>query len=153
MEYCLLADEPAAANTVAQWYYDQWCKASGRATFEAVFENVSASINREKPPLIVLCKHNNHIIGAAELKLREMAAYPEYEFWLGGVYVTQEYRGQGIAAQLVARIIEIAQGFGITYLHLQTEDLTGGLYRQFGFEHLHQVNSKGIEVTVMRAQI
>lgn len=151
MEFRLLADEPSAAGTVAQWYFDQWCKETGRATLEAVQQNVSAAINRDAAPVIVLAKDDGTLVAAAELKIREMNAFPDYEFWLGGVYVTPNCRGKGIASNLVSRVIDLARSFGIKQLHLQTEDLSGGLYRQFGFEHLHQVDSKGIQVTVMRA--
>jgi hypothetical protein len=36
-------------------------------------------------------------VGAAELKNRETAIFPEYEYWLGGVYVVEKARGQGDA--------------------------------------------------------
>ena len=152
MEFCLLADDPSAAKTVANWYFEEWCKESGRATFDSVQKNVSASINTKKPPLIVLCKDKGILVGAAELKIREMDLFPKYEFWLGGVFVKEDFRSNGIASALVTRVIEIAREFNIKKLYLQTEDLTGGLYSKFGFEHLHQVDSKGVQVAVMCAE-
>lgn len=92
------------------------------------------------------------MVGAAELKIREMDLFPEYEFWLGGVFVKEDFRSNGIASALVTRVIEIAREFNIKKLYLQTEDLTGGLYSKFGFEHLHQVDSKGVQVAVMYAE-
>ncbi|KIO35163.1 GNAT family N-acetyltransferase [Shewanella sp. cp20] len=152
MEFCLLADDPSAADTVARWYYDQWCRASGRHSFQFVRENVSSATCRLGAPMIVLAKQKGELVGAAELKIREMEMFPEYEFWLGGVYVREQARGQGVASALVKEVLRQARRAGIAMLYLQTEDLSGGLYTQFGFRHLEQVDSKGVLVTVMVAE-
>jgi GNAT superfamily N-acetyltransferase len=47
------------------------------------------------------------LIGAAQLKIREMDIYPGREFWLGAVYVDPAARGQGIGELLVKRIEDI----------------------------------------------
>ncbi len=151
MEFCLLADDPAAADTVAQWYFDEWCRDTGRHSFEFVRENVSAATNRESAPMLVLAKANEVLVGAAELKLREMDMFPEYQHWLGGVYVQSHVRSQGVASALVGEVMRRARQAGIDKLYLQTEDLSGGLYTKFGFKPLHQVDSKGVLVSVMVA--
>jgi len=153
MEFSLLADEPGAANTVAQWYFDEWCKDTGRYSIEFIREKVSGAINRDQAPLIVLAKESDTLLGSAELKIREMDAYPQYEFWLGGVYVAKLARGKGIGSALVSEVIKRAQEIGIKRLYLQTEYLSGGLYSEHGFEPIEQVDSKGITVLVMVAQI
>lgn len=153
MKFSLLADEPNAANKVAQWYFDEWCRDTGRYSFEEVLEKVSASINRDRAPLIVLAKESDTLLGSAELKIREMDNYPQYEFWLGGVYVAKPFRGKGIGSALVVEVIKRAQEFGIKKLYLQTENLSGGLYSEHGFEPIEQTGSKGLTVLVMVANI
>lgn len=59
MRFSLLADHPHEANTVAQWYFDEWCKESGRYPFEFVQKNVAQATNTDKPPLLVLCHLDN----------------------------------------------------------------------------------------------
>ncbi|MBU0914708.1 MAG: GNAT family N-acetyltransferase [Gammaproteobacteria bacterium] len=149
MEFLLLADEPSAAETVASWYFEQWCRATGRYTKEQVLTKVSAAINRNNAPMLILAKLDKELVGAAELKIREMEAYPDYEFWLGGVYVTSQARGYGVASALVNEALSRARAAGIKQLYLQTEDLTGGLYVRHGFVPLARVGSKGIDVLVM----
>ncbi len=153
MEFSLLADEPGAANKVAQWYFDEWCKDTGRYSFESVQEKVSASINRDRAPLIVLAKESDTLLGSAELKIREMDTYPQYEFWLGGVYVIKPARGKGIGSALVNEVIKRAQEIGIKKIYLQTEKLSGGLYSAHGFEPIEKTDSKGVTVLVMVAHI
>ena len=153
MEFALLADEPSAAETVATWYFNQWCRDSGRYSEQYVREQVFSATNRDRAPLMVLAKRQGQLVGAAELKIREMADYPQYEFWVGGVYVDGPYRGQGIAAQLVVEVIARARAAGIAELYLQTEDLTGGLYAGLGFRPVEQADSKGVQVVIMVADL
>lgn len=153
MEFLLLADEPSASETVASWYFEQWCRDTGRYSKEQVLAKVSAATNRTAPPLLILAKLNNELVGAAELKIREMELYPDYEFWLGGVYVSPQARGFGVASALVKEALRRARAAGITQLYLQTEDLTGGLYARHGFVPLAQVESKGIDVLIMMTNL
>ena len=74
MEFSLLADEPGAAKTVARWYFDEWCKDTGRYSLEFIQKKVSGAINRDQAPLIVLAKESDTLLGSAELKIREMDA-------------------------------------------------------------------------------
>ena len=149
IEFLLLADEPSAAETVASWYFDQWCRKTGLYTKEQVLAKVSAAKNRKHPPLLILVKLEHELVGSAELKIREMELYPDYEFWLGGVYVSQQARGYGVASALVKESLVRACAAGIKQLYLQTEDLTGGLYASLGFVPVEQVRSKGSDVLIM----
>jgi GNAT superfamily N-acetyltransferase len=90
-------------------------------------------------------------VGAAELKNREMAIFPEYGYWLGGVYIVEKARGQGVASMLVTEILCCARRAGISKLYLQTENLTGGIYCRHGFKAVEEVNNKGVHVLLMVA--
>ena len=153
MEFSLLADEPESVPLVATWYFDQWCKDTGRYTYEQMEKKLSTSINREQAPLILLAKVKGELAGAAELKIREMDEFPEYEYWIGGVYVAESHRGKGIAARLVDELKYRAGKMDITSLYLQTEDLTGGLYTKRGFRPIIELESKWGRVAVMKADL
>lgn len=101
--------------------------------------------------MLVLAEEGGEVLGAAELKIREMDIYPDYEFWLGGVYVDEPRRGRGVASALVREVLSRARAAGIERLYLQTEDLSGGLYRRHGFEPIEEVDYKGHRVVVMVA--
>ena len=151
MELALLADNPEAVDKVAKWYFDEWASAISGATLDRVVEKVSTFVSRESAPMLVLAKEAGEVIGAAELKTREMDIYPDYEFWLGGVYVDEKKRGRGVASSLVSEVLSRARAAGIKRLYLQTENLSGGLYTQHGFKPLGEVNDKGHRVLVMVA--
>lgn len=101
---------------------------------------------------MVLATEDTEVIGAAELKYREMSIYPEKEHWLGGVFVSREYRGRGVASTLIERVVEIAEWFRVEVLHLQTARLGGGLYSRLRWSPFEQANYRGREVLAMRRQ-
>jgi GNAT superfamily N-acetyltransferase len=153
MKFSLLADNPQAADTVAQWYFDEWASSVPGTTVDDVKRKVAQSTRRHTAPMVVLASEHDVVIGAGELKLHEMDIFPEYQYWLGGIYVDRGRRGNGIGSLLVKQIIDRAIRAGIDTLYLQTESLAGGIYAKLGFCPVKEVNYNGYDVLVMRAEI
>lgn len=149
MQFIFLADKPDFKPQVAQWFLDQWGHLSN-ATLERNETKLSEYLNREKIPLMILAMENNTVMGCAYLCFHEMSIYQDKEHWVGGVYVEPPYRGKMLASKMVLELERIAKQFGVEALHLQTEDLSGGLYAKLGFEELEQVNYRGVDVSVRR---
>ncbi|GLP94775.1 GNAT family N-acetyltransferase [Paraferrimonas sedimenticola] len=152
-EWQLLADRPETIPQVALWYFREWCEESGRYRLEEVQQNVAKSVERTQAPLILLGFQDSELACAGEFKLTEMDMYPDYEHWIGGIYVDPQHRGLGLGRQLVERLMAIAKRAGVKQLYLQTERLDGGLYSPLGFKPIHQVNNKGVDVRVMVANL
>ncbi|MBN3561027.1 GNAT family N-acetyltransferase [Aliamphritea spongicola] len=153
MEFILLADRPQARLTIADWYSREWGYLLEVPPADYFAVQLNDYLNRDAVPLIVMAVDGDVLMGAAQLKYREMSIYPEKEFWLGGVYVDAPYRGRKIASALVARIEDKARQLGITRLHLQTEDLTGGLYTRSGWQATEQVDYRNTDVLVMTKEL
>ena len=153
MELEYLADNEKVIPILAGWYFDEWGHLEKGNTLDKVTEKLHAYLNTDKIPLIVLAIEGDKILGAAQLKYREMDIYPEKEHWLGGVYVSPKYRGHKIAEKIVGKIISVAKKLSVYKLYLQTEALSGGLYRRLGWKPLEQVNYRGLDVLVMENKI
>lgn len=149
----LLVDNFYTHKIVAKWYFDEWLSSVPNVTIDRVENKLAKAINRETAPLMVLAKDDDHLLGAAELKIREMDIYPQYEHWLGGVYVEESARGQGVGKALTLDVINRARKAGIGKLYLQTESLSGGLYADCGFKPIEEVEYKGYRVLVMVADL
>ncbi len=149
-QFKLLVDVPQYAEQIAHWYYTEWCEQSNRYTLSQVHDKVAGATRRLGAHLITCLIYDDELIGCAELKFHEMDIYPEYEFWLGGVYVDKRHRRDGAASKIVTDIIKRARDANIDTLYLQTEDLSGGLYTKLGFMPIEQVTYKGVDVLVMR---
>lgn len=153
MELVYLADNKQAIPVIANWYFEQWGFLRQDDSLQKVTARLEEYLNRDKIPLMVLAMEDGEILGASQLKYREMDIYPEKEHWLGGVYVAETHRGNGIATALVKKIITLAEQFGVEKLYLQTEHPDGGLYRRLGWQGIERVNNHGMEVLVMEKAI
>ena len=153
MQLELLSARPAAITQIAKWYSDEWGYiGEGRSTSELELK-LNEYLNHDKLPLIITVRDNDELIAAAQLRFHEMDIYPDRTHWLGGVYVAAAYRGQGVAETLINAVIEKATALGVTRLNLQTENMTGGLYKKLGWQAVEQVTYHGIKVLVMEKLI
>lgn len=153
IRHALLADHPDAAGCVAQWYFQEWGHRRPGNTFTATLDRVQSYANRDRIPLMLLALDRDAVIAAAALKIREMDMFPDREHWLGGVYVHAAYRGRSVAARLIEDIVATASRLAVDVLHLQTEQLDGGLYARLGWVPRERVTNGGIEVLVMDRRI
>ncbi|PQJ49169.1 GNAT family N-acetyltransferase [Vibrio jasicida] len=146
-----LADFPDETSIIAQWYFDEWAYTVPGVTPSQVQEKVllKANSRREFPLAFVLHDEYNKLAAVAELKIRENVHFPEYEHWLGGVYVEFSSRGKGYAAALVTHAQNHVLQLCIAKLFLQCEAHNQALYVRHGFRPLHKANHNGVETTIM----
>jgi len=153
IEIDYLANHTESLEEIANWYEDEWGYLRELSGLPPYIERLPEYLNTEKLPLMVLARLGGVAVATAQLKFREMDIYPDYEHWLGGVYVAKDHRLFGIASRIVERVILEAERFGIRRLYLQTEKLDGGLYRRLGWEPLERVEYMGRSVLVMSRSI
>lgn len=150
MEISLLADHPDEAPKIAKWYFDEWSHHAPNMTAGMVLENVlEKTRNRDRLPMALVAHIDHELVGTLELKIRENKHYPEYEYWIGGVYTHSQYRGQGIASQLLDQAKGLAIALGIHQLYLQCESFNVNFYTKHGFKALHQAPHYNLETTIM----
>jgi GNAT superfamily N-acetyltransferase len=153
MKLELLANHPEMLPILAKWYFDHWGHHRENHSIAKEIDRLQEYLNINNIPLIVIALEEGELMGAAQLKIREMSIYPEKEFWLGGVYVSKDHRGKRVAEKIIKKIISLAEDFGVTVLYLQTEKLDGGLYRRMGWKPIEQVKYRGLDVLVMELPI
>ena len=150
MEVSFLADNPHESIKIAQWYFDEWACTVPNVTLDMVHEKVlDRSKSKLEIPLIVTVHDEQELVGAAELKYRENKHYPEYEHWVGGVYVKPTHRGKGYSSALISKAKEHANKLGIKSLYLQCKDHNIGLYVKHGFQALHETEHNSVKRTIM----
>ena len=62
-------------------------------------------MKRDKTPLTLVAFKDEKPVGIAALKIREMEIHPQYQHWLGSVYVKENWRKMGIGSTLVKAVI------------------------------------------------
>jgi len=153
MEFIYLKDKPEFIPQIAHWYFKQWGYLMETPSVEIIKDKLQAQLNSSKIPLVLLLINNEELLGACQLKYHEMDIYPEKEHWLGGVYVCHKHRGKGLAKQLVIKAKDIANSLSIKTLYLQTENLSGGVYAQLGWQPIEKISNKGEQVLVMQCAL
>tara|TARA_Y100001956_G_C3981235_1_gene125197 strand:- start:41 stop:526 length:486 start_codon:yes stop_codon:yes gene_type:complete len=149
MEISLLAEHPHEVSKIASWYFREWASKVPNVTEKMVQEDIALKATNKAMPLSIVAHENGSLVGTLELKFRENKNYPEYVNWVGGVYVPEEYRGNGVAKKLLNEAKKIAVDFGVKALYLQCESKNVGLYLGQGFTSLHQSTSNKVETTIM----
>lgn len=153
MEFVYLADHPNAIPTVAKWYFEQWGRQHQVKSLKDCEEILSDYLNHDKIPLIILAKKENEILAAVQLKYYEMDIYPQKEHWLGGVFVSVKHRKKRVAEKLVLEAVRVAKRLGVETLFLQTEKLSGGLYKKLGWNFVEKTVYRNKPVLVMRKDL
>lgn len=154
MQFEFLINHQDAIPIIGRWYNEEWGRRFHDESEEVSIKKLNGYLNTDKIPFILVAIEGTEIVGAAQLKYREMAdLFPEKEHWLGGVFVSPKHRGRGIGSQLAQEIAGRAPSYGVSTLHLQTEQLDGGLYSRLGWQPVEQVDNHGMHVLVMERHI
>jgi putative hydrolase of the HAD superfamily len=154
IEIKYLADHPELVHLLSTWFYDEWGQNNPPLIIEHIEHRVRERLNRDKIPTCLVAYASSKPIATATLKIREMDIYPQdkypqFEHWLGNVYVVPEYRKQGVGSQIVESTSEKARSLGVKDLYLYTRDQEH-FYQRLGWKTMEQVDYHGHMVFVMR---
>lgn len=148
MEFRMLPADAPERMQLAQWYHAQWGREAG-LSLEQELQRLNLPQNAGGFPHLMAAFDGGQLVGAVQLKRREMQAFPQYEHWLGSVFVADSHRGRGLAGGLVEQAAAQAVRMGVTDLYLQTEALDGGLYARLGWKPLQEADNRSLRVLVM----
>jgi len=144
MEISLLADHKMEAPKIAEWYFGEWGASSETPTLVSVTEKILLGTNRVKVPILFVAHVDGVLVGAGELKQRSLEVYPDYEFWLDGIFIPLEYRGNGYSKKLINFASKKAMELGISSLYLRCTPNNVGLYEKHGYSVLAPEGNKFI---------
>jgi len=109
-------------------------------SFGAVYEieaarPIESFVERLASSVVLGAYAGGHIVGVAAFN-QELGPKERHKAVVGGIYVQPDARGQGIAAALIAAIIESARTVvdQLTLTVVQGNGAAIALYRKFGFE-------------------
>jgi N-acetylglutamate synthase-like GNAT family acetyltransferase len=149
IEVKYLADHPELVRLLSTWFHDEWGKNNPSLTLENIERHVQERLHKDKIPLCLVAFAESKPVATTTLKIREMDIYPQFEHWLGNVYVLPEYRDQGVGSQIVESTVDNARLLGIKDLYLYTHDREH-FYQRLGWKTTEQVEYHGHTVFVMR---
>lgn len=155
----LLPEKLEYIDEMAKIFFDEWpatYHAFGLPNVDAVAQDMREdhARNEKQLPLLMLVidKRNGNLVATVGLEICDVVpGNPYYKTtpWLACTYTKPEYRGKGIAKQMINHILRYARQLGFTYVWLWTETARG-LFEKLGFHVVENVQHADSVVTVMR---
>ncbi len=153
LQFANLADHPDLVPTVIRWWHSVWSDRMG-PDLDSLERQLTESLSAEDYPVHVIALQDEQPVATAALKLHELEdLFPQNLYWLGSVFVTEQQRGARLGSRITEQIIQLARERQLPHLYLQTQNLSGGLYRQLGWEPLQTLTIKGEETLLMIKQL
>lgn len=143
-----IGHHPEHIETIAQWHQAEWHHINPGATTESRVATYSNYLSEETIPCCILALSSEQPVGSASLVASDMETRPELGPWLASLYVHPDWRRQGIATQLIKRILSIAKHCKIQRLYLFTPDQKA-FYADRGWHALEHCQFHGEPVDIM----
>ena len=128
------------AQEVAELWVREW---SGDFSEKKVLEQLEVNTKRyntKKPPFVLVAYSGNELIGTSDLLLYELNNRPDLDVWVGGVFVKEKYRKNGIAKSLISAAVSKAKELNYNRIYLKTENAQG-YYERLGWIHLEKTKN------------
>jgi GNAT superfamily N-acetyltransferase len=147
-----LLDWPQHVALATRWGFDEWGHLRPGNPFERRLERVRASLQRDKPPAILIAVDDGGaMLGMASLIFDDLEGDPRNP-WLASVYTPPEHRGKGIASALVRAVEDLARRLGYHRFYLFTTS-QAKLYAALGWRALEDRDYRGERITVMERDL
>lgn len=137
-------DSPDCLNTIHTWWSNEWGAEWATITIE--------SINKNQLPIIFGYFEGTELVGCTVLLENDLATRPDLIPWVGGVYVREANRGQGIASMLVDHVTNYAFGLGYETLWLYVYPPYGPcrVYSKLGWTEVEECEYDSEVVKLMK---
>jgi len=133
-----LADYPDSIPTLAKWFRAQWSDYYADWSQEEMEQDFLEDASRDRLPIRLVAFESDELAGTIILRGNGSETLPEFQPELGGLYVVETHRGQGIATELVRAGMKLALDQGYTTVHATTVTASGILER-LGWEFVKTV--------------
>lgn len=131
-KYVNLKEIPSIKDQAAQWFHNKW----GVPT-EAYLECMEEYLNGETEYGWYLCLDGNQIIAGLGVIENDFHVRKDLAPNVCAVYTEENYRGKGIAGNLLNMVVEDCRQKGISPVYLVTDHI--GFYERYGWEFLCMV--------------
>lgn len=149
LQVSLLADHPGLIPLITEWIHSEWGHHYPDGSPRQVETALRERCQRKSLPLAMVGFVDQKPICTASLKIREMETRPQYEHWLGTVYVLPRFRRQGYGGLMVKAAENKAQSLGLEVLYLYTRH-SENLYARLGWEVIERPLYKERPAVIMR---
>ena len=147
MNICRL--KPEFVEPLALALFEEWHDFAPWSSMDKIHAYYAQCLDGDNLPLAFAAVDNEgRLMGSAALKRFDMACFPEYEYWLGDVFVLPEHRGTGVGGLLIGHCLAAARQMRLPKLYLYTPDVQS-VYEKYGWCEIATCRHNGETVSVM----
>ena len=103
-------------QVISQWEFDEW-----------------------ETPFVAMA--NGHIVGMGTIMKTDYYPLPEIYPWISTLFVSEDYRGNGICGKMIAFANAYAREIGFDKTYIPTEYV--GLYERYGYQYVRDIVNYG----------
>ena len=131
-KYITLREKPELKDAAASWFHGKW-----GVPKEAYLECMEAYLSKGTEYGWYLCLDGENIIAGMGVIENDFHDRKDLSPNVCAVYTDEEYRGKGIAGNLLNKVVEDMKEKGITPIYLVTDHTD--FYERYGWEFLCMV--------------
>ncbi len=135
-KYITLREYPDLKDTAATWFNSKW-----GVPKEAYLECMESYLSNETEYGWYLCLDGGNIIAGMGVIENDFHDRKDLSPNVCAVYTDEEYRGKGIAGNLLNMVVDDMKDKGVTPIYLVTDHT--GFYERYGWEFLCMVQGDG----------
>lgn len=136
--YITLREEATIKDKAAEWFNSKW-----GVPKEAYLECMDEYLNGETEYGWYLCLDGEKIVAGMGVIENDFHDRKDLSPNVCAVYTEEDYRGKGIAGNLLNMVVDDMKDKGITPIYLVTDHT--GFYERYGWEFLCMVQGDGEE--------
>lgn len=133
-----LAAHPCVIPTLAKWFRTQWPAYFADQSQVQMEQGFLSEAARDRLPIRLIAFASGEVAGTIVLRQDGTMLSPEFQPELGGLYVIEVHRHQGIGAELVRAGMQLARDQGYSAVYATTV-AAKGILEGLGWEFVKTV--------------
>ena len=135
-----LANNRQFLEEIASYWCKEWSSSWDEEAIAKKTEKLKKKAQIGKLPFLLVAKEGKNLVGTGGLFIKDLDGREDLSPWLGGVYIVNKYRNQGVASRMVHRLVKEARNLGFTRIYLYTENASR-LYEKLGWTFMEDTFS------------
>lgn len=147
-----LADHLDSIPTLAKWFRAQWPDYYANWSQVELEQDFLEDTSRSRLPIRLVAFERGTLAGTIVLRENSTETLPEFQPELGGLYVVESHRGQGIGTELVRAGMRLAgdQGYETVFA---TTVAAAGILESLGWEFIKTVIHQDGKLALYRCKL
>jgi RimJ/RimL family protein N-acetyltransferase len=146
-----LADNLDAIPTLIKWFREQWSDYYADMSEAEMEQDFLEDASRDQLPIRLLAFESNQLVGTIILR-DQNENLKEFQPELGGLYVVESHRGQGIATELIRAGMQLASNQGYETVYATTV-VARGILERLGWEFVKSMTFEDGQVALYQCEL